>query len=843
VAFRPFRILLILAGTLAVAGVVALGVLYLSLVRDLPDFETLADYRPPLTTTVLDRNGRPIAEFYEFRRQLTPLQDVPQQVIDAFLAAEDDTFYEHGGVDYVSILRAAWANLLAGGETVQGASTITQQMVKQLLLSPERTYTRKLREMLLARRIEQRFSKDDILYLYLNQIYFGSGAYGIGEAARTYFGKPLGELDASEAALLAGLPKAPGRNSPFLNPERAEERRRYVLGRMLEEEFIDAATHQLAVDHPPTLQGPDTADFEAASYFAEEVRRRLVAVLGNEQVLQGGLVVETSLDLDLQHIAVTEVRRGLEALDQRRGYRGPLRQVALEDLAAEVERLALENELAAPESAEPLQLPAPGEAKLAVVLSVDDAAERARIAFGPGLEVDVALADVAWAHSAETGSHGSQVKRISQVFSAGDVTHFALAATEPEAPPRALLAQTPDVQGALLSFDVESGEVLALVGGYDFANSEFDRATQALRQPGSAFKPLVYAAALGHDYSPGSILYDRPVVYEDLESGFEWRPENYGRRFLGPLTMVEALARSVNNATIHLLRDLGIPNAVSVARQLGIRSPLEPNLAMALGSNAVTLLELTRAYGILAAGGRALEPRFIRRVVDRDGNLLLEDLPLDPGPDGPQPLVVAEGDAAAEPLPVLVEEIEEPLDGGYVELDLEPADAEPVLLPEGYAMDPVQAYLAVSLLRAVVEHPRGTGRRAARLGRPLGGKTGTTNDQGDAWFVGFSPEMATGVWVGFDEKQVLGRGETGGRAAAPIWIEYMEQALAERPVTDFPVPDGIVFARMDTRTGQLATPASETSWFQPFARGTEPKQSADAATTSSRSRRKLQLDF
>ncbi len=811
----------------------AAAAFYVTFVQDLPSFETLSDYRPPLTSTVFDRRGVPVGEFYEFRRQLTPLDAVPRHVIQAFLAAEDDNFYEHSGVDYVSILRAAWANLRAGGETVQGASTITQQTVKQLLLSSEQTYRRKIRELILARRIEQRFSKDDILYLYLNQIYFGAGAYGVGEAARTYFDKSVSEIDAGEAALLAGLPKAPGRNSPYLDPERAEERRLYVLDRMAEEGFLDPVTHGEARANPPVLREQQPRpDFAVASYFTETIRRLLVESLGNETVLQGGLRIETTLDLPLQRDAVAAVQRGLEALDRRRGYRGPLRQVPAESFEAELAILAEKNQLVVIEGEEQ---PLPAEGAQLEALLLDVGKTRARAALAPGFDVELRLEGQTWARALD-GPRG-ELGDLRKSFAAGDVVPVRI---DPETPddeeatlPRVQLAQTPDAQGALLSFEVGSGDVLALVGGYDFEDSEFDRATQATRQPGSAFKPIVYAAAMGRGYTPASIVIDRPVVIEN--EGFTWRPENYGRRFLGPLVVGEALARSVNNATIHLLREVGVDHVMELARRLGIESPMERNLGLALGTNPLTLLEITRAYGVFAAGGRKVRPRILLRVLDRDGQLLLGEVALgeDPPRIGPVTETAALGDEAGRA--DLPRGVEEPPPGPVVEGqdDLEG-------LPPGYAISPQQAFLATALLRQVVEHPKGTGRRALSLGHPLAGKTGTTNDQGDAWFVGYSAEVATGVWVGFDEKRVLGRGETGGRAALPIWLDMMKAVLADRPVRDFPVPDGIVFARIDGETGLLASASTRNALFQPFLEGTAPTERADQAATGSD---RLRLDF
>ncbi len=841
------RFLLFGAGGLLALGVAGLVALWWLVLRDLPDVEVLADYRPALTSRVLDRQSRPIGEFFEERRMLTPLEDVPGIVVQAFLAAEDDTFYEHRGVDYVSLLRAGVAVVLAGGEKVQGGSTITQQMVKQLLLSPEKSYTRKIREMVLAQLVEDRYRKDEILFLYLNHIYFGSGAYGIGEAARTYFGKSVGELDVGEAALLGGLPKAPGRNSPYLDPEQAEDRRRYVLSRMLEEGFIDDASHDASLAAPPKLVGEGSDPYADSGYVTEEVRRRLVELIGNDLVLNGGLTIETTIDLELQREAVRAVQQGVEALDHRRGFRGVLRSVGPEGVPEELRQLADAN------GSEDGAIPDDffGEARPGVVLSVDDETETARIGFGEGLEASLPFETTSWAHAAEDDSlHGRTVKALSAVFRVGDVSLFRLrrevaedgAATDP--PLLATLYQVPDAQGGLLSFELESGDVIAMVGGYDFARSEFNRAIQAQRQPGSAFKPIVYAAALANGFTPATILHDRPVVYEDLESGFVFKPENYGRQFLGPLTMTEALARSVNNAAIHLLTEVGIDRVLSFAKTLGFHSPLERVLGLALGVSPVTLLELTRAYAIIGANGRFIEPRLIARVLDRDGQVILENVPLDPIAPGPSLLLALPDNtepaaATAEPASAAEIELEHPISIAFEDELLE-AEA---TLPEGHVMRPTDAYVAASLLRAVVEHPRGTGRRAQRLRRPVGGKTGTTNDNTDAWFVGFSPELATGVWVGMDAEALLGRRETGGRAAAPIWIDFMEAALEGRPKRDFEVPDGIVFARIDAKTGKLASPTSTSTLFQPFVSGTEPQQSLDGVGSGADDRRRLRLDF
>jgi len=837
---RGIRILLAGAGLLMLAGLGAGVGFYMAFVRDLPELRSLEDYSPPLASQVFDRAGRPIGEFFRERRRLAQLDEVPDHVVRAFVAGEDSTFFEHSGIDYMSILRAAWVNLLAGGEIKQGGSTITQQMVKTLLLSPERSYRRKIREMVLARDIESRFSKQDILYLYLNQIYFGHGAYGISEAARSYFDKDVAELTISEGAMLAGLPKAPSRYSPHANPDQAEARRRYVLERMHADDFLDDLTYRAALEDIPVLAQRDNDDFEVAAYFTEEVRRELFETLGGDAVLEGGLRIETTVDLELQAAAVSAVRTGLQALSRRQGYRGPQRRVELDEIPAEIERVARENgflredavgaELdpaqAAPETEPLVGLAAPAVSLLdeagpflGVVTSVDDEADEARVAFAPDLEARVGLEEVSWARKPDPDKAPRRVRSISKVFQVGDVASFypLPAAEGDEAPglPRVTLHQVPQVEGALFSIDVPTNEVLALVGGYDFKRSQFDRVTQARRQPGSAFKPFIYGAALGQGRTPASIVFDRPVVYTDERSGFVWRPRNYGRSFYGPITLREALARSVNNATVHLFRDVGVDYVMDYAQRLGIQSPLTRDLSLALGSSGVSLLEITRAYAVFPALGRRVEPVFIRRVTDRNGEVLLENVPLDAAEDSNEALAQVDVAAAA------------PVGNG---------SGPDQVIPEE------QAYLVTDLLRAVVVDPDGTGWRLRDLKRPVAGKTGTTNDQGDAWFMGFSPGVATGVWVGHDSVRFLGWGETGSRAAAPIWVEYMGAALAKRPVRDFEVPEKIVFARIDRKTGLLAGGHSKETVFQAFLSETVPTETAESEKTESEGRRLLRLD-
>ncbi|MDP6978264.1 MAG: PBP1A family penicillin-binding protein [Myxococcota bacterium] len=873
------RVLLVLVLLLAFGAGAGATFIYVSFLRDLPDLRSVEDYQPALTSRVLDHEGRLIGTFATERRELVPIGSLPDHVGLAFVAAEDSKFFEHAGIDWVSIARAAWVDIRAGG-IKQGASTITMQLVKQMLLSPERRFSRKLREMVLARKIEQHFTKDEILYLYLNQIYFGSGAWGIQEASQTYFGKPASELSISQAAVLAGLPQRPSAYSPFANPDLADGRRRYVLKRMLEDKIITQAIYDDALATSITLADRKRDEnIIAAKHFTEEVRRYLFERLGGDKVLEGGLLIETTLDIDLQRTAVEAVRRGLESHDKRRGYTGPLRKVAVSDLSAEIDELGKKNELLPDDSdvVRPLDV---GEVVEGVVVSVDPDASIALVAFAPGVEGQAALADVEWAREADVKRRPRPVKQITTIFDVGDVAKFVrlegepLVALEVEAegeepaaekpagksgvdfvselfegegtapvrPPlaRVSIHQLPKVEGALLSMEVGTGDVRAMVGGYDYDRSQFNRATQALRQPGSAFKPFIYGAALSRDYTPVSTLYDRPAVYEDPVSGFVWRPQNYSRHFFGPMPMRTALVRSVNNATVHLFRDIGVDYVIDYARRLGIQSPLSRDLSLALGSSSVNLVELTSAYAVFPNRGRRVTPRFITKVTDRDGTVLLEDIPLGPQPPPllrPLELDDLKSQEVARFDPNEADDVVEPalnVGDGYPDAEIIPADQ---------VISEAAAYLMCDLLQAVVKDPRGTGWRLRQLGRPLAGKTGTTNDQKDAWFMGFSPDIVTGVWVGRDDSTILGWGETGSRAAAPIWVEYMRAALAERPVLNFQEPEHIVTVRIDRTNGLLADSATTDAYFQPFLEGTEPSESTTSRKSAGDTQRTLREDF
>jgi penicillin-binding protein 1A len=875
---RGIRIALALLALIVASAAAGVLAIYVLLIRDLPDFHSLDDYQPPVVSEVYDRNGHLIGEFYTQKRRLVPIDEIPRHVQVAFVSAEDGSFFEHQGIDLVAILRAALANIREGG-IAQGASTITQQMVKSLLLTPERTYKRKMREIILSWQIENKFSKDEILFLYLNQIYFGNGAWGIGQASRSYFGKEAPELRISEAAMLAGLVQRPSAYDPTRNPEAAETRRRYVLGRMLSNEYIDQETYDAELASPPVISlNMDGDNMAVAGHFTEEVRRLLFDRLDSEVVLNEGLQIHTTLDIDLQRAALEALQNGLEAHDHRRGFRGPLRQVEKTAIEEELAKIGEENlddfetqeiELAKAQDSNSVESEniskegpgasdstdaesAPNELDIAenesgndsalqysmafdqpltgIVLEVYTNKQSARIGFGLGVEGMAHLDDVDWARQPNLKVRPRPVTQIESIFKRGDVARFVrLKGEAPEIGDdeaintesvefaRLDIWQEPAAEGALLSIDNETGDVIAMIGGYDFERSEFNRAVQAERQPGSAFKPFIYGAALTRGYTPVSTVVDRPVVYTDPVSGFVWAPQNYGRKFYGPMTMRDALKKSINNATVHLFRDLGVRYVIDYARRFGIQAPLASDLSLALGSSSLTLLELTRAYAVYPRGGTRVVPRFINEVTDAKGVVLLGDVPLG---DIPPPILkpLARGDAS----------------------DLESyPDSE--IMPTTQIVSPADAYLMSDLLRAVVQE--GTGRGLLRLGRTLAGKTGTTNDFTDAWFMGFSPEITTGVWVGHDDNHVLGWGESGGKTALPIWREYMGVALKPFPRRDFEVPDKIEFQRIDKVSGLIADANTQDAYFQPFLEGTAPERSMTEQATTQKTRQAVRDDF
>ncbi len=748
-------------------GAAALWAVYEILSRDLPRIHSLKDYRPPVISRLYADDGRVIGEFFRERRIVVPLEEIPPLLIQAFVAAEDARFFQHPGVDPLGILRAALKNLQAGSIR-QGGSTITQQVTRSFLLTPEKSYVRKIKEMILSHRIEKDFTKEEILFLYLNQIYLGHGAYGVQAAAENYFGKSVGELTLAECALLAGLPQAPTRYSPLRNPEQARLRQVYVLNRMVEEGMITRSQAAEALAETLEFKTRRNPYLEAAPYFTEHVRRTLEARYGAEVLYTQGLQVYTTVNLEMQKAAEEELNRGLRELDKRQGYRGPLRRLT----PPELEALLRETAPAGSES-----FPPPGSVQEAVVVQVNDAARTVTVRMG-AVTGRIALADMDWARRPNPEVAPAKIRAPSAALRVGDVVLVRVK----EAPRNAgepwtlALEQDPLVQGALVCLETGSGRVKAMVGGRDFGETQFNRAMQSRRQPGSAFKPILYAAALDRAesdprkvYTPATVILDSAVVFEDRERDQAWKPRNYRETFYGPTLLREALAQSRNVVTVKILQDIGIDYAIDYARRLGITSELTRSLALALGASGVSLFELTRAYSVFANEGWRIEPVFVTRLLDRDGNILEEARP--------------------EPVRVIGRDT---------------------------------AYLMTSLLESVVQ--QGTGQRVKALGRPSAGKTGTTNDMHDAWYIGYVPQYVTGVWVGFDQEAPLGKNETGASAAIPIWLGFMKRILAEVPVETFPPPEGIVFARIDAETGLLAVPESRRVIFECFKEGTVPRE-------------------
>jgi penicillin-binding protein 1A len=751
---------------LAMLGALAGIGVYLYLSNNLPQISSLTEYHPPIITTVYSDDGRKIAEFFEERRIIKPLDQMPQELINAFVAAEDSRFYKHKGIDFYSIIRAFFKNLEAG-TIVQGGSTITQQVTKSFLLTPEKSYTRKLKEAILAYRIDKAFNKTEILYLYLNQIYLGHGAYGVEAAAENYFGKSAKDLNLAECAILAGLPQAPSKYSPFRFPERAKQRQIYVLNRMVEEGYITNIEATEAINTPVEIKPRRNWYIEEIPYYTEQVRRYVEEKYGRDMLYNQGLKIYTAANIEMQKIAEEEVEKGLYELDKRQGFRGPEKHLAPEEIEAFSKIVQSELE------EHPLET---GQVLKGVVIKVDDKQKVVTVRMGNALG-QIAIEDMEWARNPdpEVAYYEAKVKLPGEALRVGDVILVGTKAKIKNSDLWQLaLEQEPAAQAALLCLEAETGLVKVIVGGRDFRDSQFNRAFQSRRQPGSAFKPIIYAAALdkqfdepGKFYTPATVIIDSPIVFEDEERDFTWKPRNYKERFFGPTLMRDALAKSRNVVTSKILQDIGVEYAIEYAKKLGITSELSKNLSIALGSSGVSLLELTKAYSVFANQGYLIEPVFIVKIEDRDGNVLEEMAP---------------------------ERIK--------------------------AIEKTTAYLMTHMLEGVVKY--GTAWRLKSLNRPVAGKTGTTNNLFDAWFIGYSPQYITGTWVGFDDEAPLGKAETGSRAASPIWLGFMQRILADKPLKVFEVPEGVVFTSIDAETGLLPIPESKETAFVCFKEGTEP---------------------
>ncbi len=744
-----------------ISGVIGVAGVYFYLSENLPKISTLKDYRPPVITTVYSDDNRKIAEFFKERRIVIPLSQMPPMLKNAFIAAEDARFYTHKGIDILSIIRAFFKNIEAGA-IVQGGSTITQQVAKSFFLTPQKSYARKIKEAILAYRIDKKFAKEEILFLYLNQIYLGHGAYGVEAASENYFGKSAQELNLAECAVLAGLPQAPSRYSPFRYPERAKQRQIYVLNRMVEEGYITNLQATEAINRVLDIKPRRNLYIEEVPVYTEHIRRYIAKTYGNDVLYEGGLKIYAAVNVEMQKIAREEIEKGLYALDKRQGYRGAIAHLPPE--AIESFSKALQDEL----DMAPLE---DGRIVNGVVIEVNDKNDTVIVRMGKALGV-IRIDDMRWARKPdpEIAYYEARVNHPGAVLKVGDVIQVRVKQKIFNTDRWWLaLEQTPKAQAALLCIESETGYVKVMVGGRDFRESQFNRAVQSRRQPGSAFKPIIYASALDKGYTPATTIIDSPIVYQDIDHDFTWKPKNYKEKFYGPTLFRDALAKSRNVVTIKILKDIGIDYAIDYARKLGITSTLNRDLSIALGSSGVSLLELVRAYSVFNNLGYLVNPVFITKILDRDGN------------------VIEEAELVREKV------IEEST-----------------------------AYIMTSLLEGVVKH--GTGHRVMALNRPVAGKTGTTNNLHDAWFAGYSPRYTTGTWVGFDDETSLGKSETGSRAASPIWLGFMQKILAGKPVRVFQVPEGVVFSNIDAETGFLPIPESKKTIFECFKEGTVPTE-------------------
>jgi penicillin-binding protein 1A len=768
---------------LGLAAAVVAAIYVSDVTRDLPDYEVLAKYEPPVTTRIHASDGSLMAEYARQRRLYLPIQAVPDRVKAAFLSAEDKNFYSHSGIDVSGLARAVIVNLrnMGTGARPVGASTITQQVAKNFLLTSRQTISRKIREAVLAFRIEQAYSKDRILELYLNQIYLGLGSYGLASAALTYFDKSVNELTLEEAAYLAALPKGPGNYNPFTHTDRAIERRNWVIDQMVANGYVSDADAEIAKAKPLGVHIRKSGNYLfAADYFTEEVRRQLVDKYGQDALYEGGLSVRTTLNPTLQRFARKALQDGLIKYDQLRGFRDPVANINVSGdwgvPLGEVEALS--------------DVP---EWNLAVVLDAND--DGLEIGLQPGHDEagdlkseretgSVSVENMQWAMRYNKDGKRLKADTPADVLSPGDVVYVHKNDNSEWE-----LEQVPEISGGLVAMDPHTGRVLAMQGGFSFSESEFNRATQAYRQPGSSFKPFVYAAALDNGYTPASVVLDAPITF--VSGGQVWEPKNYGGKWAGPSTLRLGIVKSRNLMTVRLANDMGMNLVSEYARRFGIYDNMPPLLAMALGSGETTVMRMVSAISVIANGGKQIQPSLIDRIQDRYGKTIFkhdqrfcEGCNTDEWHDQPEPDLID--------------------------------NREQVL-------DPMTAYQITSMMEGVVQ--RGTGHIVSTLGRPIAGKTGTTNDEKDAWFIGFTPDLAVGVYMGYDKPRPMGHGATGGGLAAPVFKEFMGDALKDAPVVDFSVPRGMTLVKIDRKTGMRATPDDTDTIIEAFKPGTGPADS------------------
>lgn len=763
-----YTLIVLVAGI--IIGCSALAGAYYFVSRSLPQLDKLEDYAPAAVTSVYSSDGHKIAEFYRERRIVVPINRMPQKLIQAFVAAEDAAFFEHEGLDFVSIFRAAIKNIRAGG-IVQGGSTITQQVAKSLLLTPERKFSRKFKEAILAWRIEQNFSKREILHLYLNQIYLGHGAYGVQAAAENYFATDVENLTLAQCSMLAGLPQAPSRYSPYRNFARARRRQLYVLERMLANGFIEVTQLEQARNEELSIHPRKNKTAAGTGYFTEQVRRYLEQEFGEKQLYTGGMEIHTTINLDMQQAAQTAVRENLQAHDHRQGLRSPERIVAPEEWDQVFDKV--------PEKLEA------GKVYPAILSAVTDKGDL-EVQYGNYSGI-IERSTLKWGEPFKVipYSERSLQKDGNTDLPIGSVIHVQVEDTQTQ-PFQATYFQYPEAQGAMLVMDPHTGQIRAMVGGYDFATSQFNRVLQAQRQPGSAIKPLIYAAALDKGYTPASIIVDTPLIYKDTDEEGEkreWKPDNYSNKFYGATNLREALAHSYNVISIKLLKKIGIRYAANYLHKLGIESDINMDLSMALGTSSVTPLEMGTAYSVFANGGIRISAAYIDKIYDRHGKVLKSTNPAD-FPTGPK-------------------------------------QGQELIAPQKNRVMPKEiAALITNMLESVVQN--GTGWRAKALRRPAAGKTGTTDNLHDAWFIGYIPQLVTVSWVGYDQQRPLGKHETGSKAAAPAWVDFMQQACSSLEKRNFYIPDTMEFHPVDPESGLLVPEDSQNMRIEMFAPGTAP---------------------
>ncbi|PSJ64082.1 penicillin-binding protein 1A [Pseudaminobacter soli (ex Li et al. 2025)] len=773
-------------GTMLALLVAAGAALYIGHVtKDLPDYEVLAKYEPPVTTRVHAADGALMGEYARERRLFLPIQAIPDRLKAAFLSAEDKNFYNHPGIDVTGLGRAVLVNLqnFGSGRRQVGASTITQQVAKNFLLTADQTYERKIKEMILAFRIEQAYSKDRILELYMNEIFFGMGAYGVGGAALTYFNKSVSELTVAECAYLASLPKGPSNYHPFRHADRAIERRNWVIDQMVENGYVSRDEGNKAKTQPLGVTPRRAGDYVFASqYFSEEVRREIISRYGENALYEGGLSVRTTLDPKLQRLARKAMQHGLVKFDTLRGYRGPVTHIDVSgDWGVKLGEVKGLDDVP--------------EWRLAVVL--DSTKSGVSIGLQPDRQASGALVadrdegtiskeDMSFAMRHVVDGKRLKANSPADVLKAGDVIFVEKKEGSDSA---YILRQPPEVSGGLVAMDPHTGRVLAMVGGFSYSQSEFNRATQAMRQPGSSFKPIVYSAALDNGYTPASVIMDGPITIHIGNT--TWTPKNYDGNGAGPSTLRAGIERSRNLMTVRLANDMGMKLVAEYAERFGVYDRMPQHLAMSLGSGETTVMRMVSAYSVMANGGRQIKPSLIDRIQDRYGKTVYKH-----DERGCEGCEAAEWDKQSEP--ELVDNSEQ-------------------------VLDPMTAYQITSMMEGVVI--RGTATTLRELGRPIAGKTGTTNDEKDAWFMGYTPNMVVGLYLGYDKPQSLGKGATGGGLAAPIFKEFMGDAMKGVPPVEFKVPDGMKLIAINRKTGMQANPGEPDTIMEAFKPGTGPADS------------------